>query len=124
MYSERTLTVFQSKLNRVSHLAVLKFTLFIQLVAQKKLEDEQETWTEIYLEGVARVAEADPAPTNDEEAPERPEEGVAELSVEVLADEDDDAEVGVEAVADEEGREDEEPGSLAGQKLLLDLGEE
>ena len=71
---------------------------------------------------LAIVVEDDPAPTNDEEAPERPEEGVAELSVEILADEDDDAEVGVEAVTDEEGREDEEPGSLAGQKLLLDLG--
>ena len=52
--------------------------------------------------------------TYDKETPESSEEGIPELAVQVLSDEDNDAEVGIETITDEERGEDKEPGCGAG----------
>jgi len=82
-------------------LAVVELAGGAELVAEKELEDKEEAY--------------------DEEAPDGSQQGVLEVSVQVLPDEHDDTEVSVEAVRDEQGSEHVEPVVLFLQDNLLTL---
>merc|ERR1719208_31016 len=83
------------------YLTELQLAFLVKLVTKEKFEDKKKTY--------------------HEETPQSPKQGIPELPVQVLTNEDNNAEVGVEPITDEKRRKDQEPGSLGWQNFFFNL---